>query len=196
MRASLALREREPQAGVRCQATTGQGIFMKSFEHRFVALYALTALTAGVAAWSAGCGSAGDNQEEPGLGTATEASTASGNLPGGTSIKVTIDNPTHNLTVPPTPLAVDGTAEIGLGVSVANTLLVYTLDVSGSTLADGGCGGPAPDGDALPSGGQGLVGMRERVRVYGGDLVAHPDPDGGFVVRARIPLRQDELQAA
>ena len=141
MRASLALREREPQAGVRCQATTGQGIFMKSFEHRFVALYALTALTAGVAAWSAGCGSAGDNQEEPGLGTATEASTASGNLPGGTSIKVTIDNPTHNLTVPPTPLAVDGTAEIGLGVAVANTLLVYTLDVSGSTLAVGGCGG-------------------------------------------------------
>jgi signal transduction histidine kinase len=40
------------------------------------------------------------------------------------------------------------------------------------------------------------VGMRERVRVYGGELTALPRPDGGFVVRARIPLRQDEVQAA
>ena len=37
-------------------------------------------------------------------------------------------------------------------------------------------------------GGQGLVGMRERVRVYGGELEAHARNGRGFIVRARIPL--------
>ena len=37
-------------------------------------------------------------------------------------------------------------------------------------------------------GGYGLIGMRERVRVYGGRLDAGPDPDGGFAVRASFPL--------
>jgi signal transduction histidine kinase len=37
--------------------------------------------------------------------------------------------------------------------------------------------------------GQGLVGMRERVRLYGGELEAHPSSGQGFVVRARIPLQ-------
>jgi signal transduction histidine kinase len=36
--------------------------------------------------------------------------------------------------------------------------------------------------------GHGLIGMTERVRLYGGDLHAGPRPDGGFEVRARIPL--------
>jgi signal transduction histidine kinase len=54
----------------------------------------------------------------------------------------------------------------------------------------------AEEDDATPGGGHGLVGMRERVRVYGGELTALPRPDGGFVVRARIPLRQEEVQAA
>jgi signal transduction histidine kinase len=36
--------------------------------------------------------------------------------------------------------------------------------------------------------GQGLIGMRERVRVFGGELRAGPGPDGGFTVTARIPI--------
>lgn len=36
--------------------------------------------------------------------------------------------------------------------------------------------------------GHGLVGMRERVTLLGGELHAGPRPDGGFLVTARIPL--------
>jgi len=46
--------------------------------------------------------------------------------------------------------------------------------------------GPGQSGSG--EGGQGLVGMRERVRVYGGELEAHARNGRGFIVRARIPL--------
>ena len=39
--------------------------------------------------------------------------------------------------------------------------------------------------------GHGLVGMRERARVYGGDLETGHQPDGGYRVRARLPLEAE-----
>lgn len=38
--------------------------------------------------------------------------------------------------------------------------------------------------------GQGLIGMRERVALFGGELDAGPRADGGFEVRARLPVRR------
>jgi signal transduction histidine kinase len=59
-------------------------------------------------------------------------------------------------------------------------------DVVLSVSDDGrGPGVPTPDDTG---GGHGLVGMRERAALYGGEVVTGPAPNGGFVVRARIPL--------
>ncbi len=47
--------------------------------------------------------------------------------------------------------------------------------------------GAAAD-DAPPTGGHGLLGMRERAAMFGGDVVSGPRPGGGFRVRATLPL--------
>ena len=57
-------------------------------------------------------------------------------------------------------------------------------------VADDGVGATAAS--AQPAGsqarGQGLVGMRERAAMFGGELLAGPRPGGGFAVHARLPL--------
>jgi signal transduction histidine kinase len=58
-------------------------------------------------------------------------------------------------------------------------------------VTDNGTGGPEALAAGLAGTGHGLVGMRERVALYGGDLVVGPRADGGFAIRARIPLPGD-----
>jgi signal transduction histidine kinase len=55
-----------------------------------------------------------------------------------------------------------------------------------NTLAHGGLGAKAAKDDAHR--GRGLIGMRERVALFGGELKAGPRPEGGFAVHASIPL--------
>ena len=49
--------------------------------------------------------------------------------------------------------------------------------------------GPGANG-SRPGVGLGLVGMRERVALYGGELSAGPGRDAGYTVRARMPIER------
>jgi signal transduction histidine kinase len=65
----------------------------------------------------------------------------------------------------------------------ADVLVRYENGHVELTVSDDGSG----DGGG-ESGGHGLVGMRERVSVYGGQLEAGRRPEGGYRLRARLPL--------
>src|SRR5580704_4424477 len=72
-------------------------------------------------------------------------------------------------------------AEVSVGV-VGDALMIEVTD-----------DGPGPEAaDLAPpvpaAGGRGLTGMRERVALFGGELLAGPEPGGGFAVRARLPV--------
>jgi signal transduction histidine kinase len=57
-------------------------------------------------------------------------------------------------------------------------------------VTDHGRGIPAGLPSGRNGGGHGIIGMRERVAVFGGDFAAGPGPDGGFRVRARFPIAE------
>ena len=67
--------------------------------------------------------------------------------------------------------------------SHADVTVCYRSDQLEITVADDGVGSTTIDGA-----GHGLVGIRERVKIYGGEMSADTSPGGGFVLNARLPL--------
>jgi signal transduction histidine kinase len=100
----------------------------------------------------------------------------------------------------PLPAAVDLSAYRVAQEALTNTLkhagptrvelvVRYGRDALEVTAVDDGYGAePTANGPGHP-GGQGLVGMRERVSLFGGDLRVGGRPEGGFGVWARFPLQ-------
>jgi signal transduction histidine kinase len=95
------------------------------------------------------------------------------------------------------PPGVDLTAYRVVQEALTNTLkhagsanAIVTVGYGANELAisveDDGTPG---EGALDESGGHGLLGMRERVALYGGAIEAGPRPGGGFAVSARLPIR-------
>ena len=63
--------------------------------------------------------------------------------------------------------------------------VAYQPDALTLEVTDDGAG---RDHESPTAGGHGLVGMRERVSVYGGELDAGPQTGGGYRLRAKLPL--------
>ena len=73
--------------------------------------------------------------------------------------------------------------------STADVVLRYGTDELAIDVRD--------DGDGTGSGvgvssGYGLAGIRERIRIYGGDMTAGTVNGGGFALSARLPLVGDQ----
>ena len=67
------------------------------------------------------------------------------------------------------------------GPAHARLLLTYGDEALEISVTDDGAGAPGEEG------GHGLLGIRERVGLLGGEVEAGPRDEGGFAVRARIP---------
>jgi len=70
--------------------------------------------------------------------------------------------------------------------SLAEVIISYDADELQIEVRDDGQG--ASQGDGL---GHGLIGIGERVKIYGGDMTATRANGGGFVLSTRLPLRGD-----
>jgi signal transduction histidine kinase len=82
------------------------------------------------------------------------------------------------------------------GGAPTEIVLRWSAEALEVVVADRGPGERGAGGGESDGSGHGLVGMLERVRIYGGELSAGPSPDGGFVVSARIPLEPDPTVVA
>ncbi len=65
----------------------------------------------------------------------------------------------------------------------ADVTVRYRPDELAVEVVDDGVGAATTDGL-----GHGLVGIGERVKIYGGEMTAGAAPEGGFALRARLPL--------
>jgi len=68
------------------------------------------------------------------------------------------------------------------GPARASVAVRYGPDALDLQIIDDGRAG------ANGAGGHGLIGMRERVALYGGRLDTGPGPDGGFTIHAHLPV--------
>jgi signal transduction histidine kinase len=73
------------------------------------------------------------------------------------------------------------------GPAHAEVRLCYGVDTLELVVSDDGRGADGEEG-AHRNGGHGLVGMQERVSLFGGELHVGNRPGGGFTVRATLPL--------
>ena len=137
----------------------------------------------------------GDQPPSPGLspqaGIADLAALAKGVRAAGLPVQLAINGDPARL-----PTAVDISAYRIVQEALTNVLkhagkAKAQVSVSCGTgevvieITDDGTGPPA---GRQQDGGHGLAGMRERVALFGGELAAGPQPEGGFVVRARLPI--------
>jgi signal transduction histidine kinase len=117
----------------------------------------------------------------------------------GLDVKVEVASPPREL-----PSATDQAAYRILQESITNAIrhagparvtvsLTYGPDELELRVADDGRG--PPDAGHGADRGQGIVGMRERAALLGGELTAGPRPGGGFQVQASLPLPPDPAVA-
>jgi signal transduction histidine kinase len=69
----------------------------------------------------------------------------------------------------------------------ADVTVRYRPDELELEIADDGRGTATTNGH-----GHGLVGIRERVNIYGGDMSVGAGPAGGFILSARLPVDRDQ----
>ena len=69
------------------------------------------------------------------------------------------------------------------GSARASVELTYRPDVLELRIRDDGCGSAS-----APTPGQGLVGMRQRAAILGGELSVGPQAGTGFQVEAKLPV--------
>jgi signal transduction histidine kinase len=114
----------------------------------------------------------------------------------GLDVKLEVASPPREL-----PSAVDQAAYRILQESITNVIrhagparvtvsLTYGPADLQLRITDDGCGPRHADGS---QGGRGIVGMRERAALLGGELTAGPRQGGGFQVQARLPLPPDQV---
>jgi signal transduction histidine kinase len=126
---------------------------------------------------------------QPGIGglEALAATMRAAGLP----VEIVVDGGDHEL-----PPALDLSAYRIVQEALTNTLrhaggarvhVVVRREPDAVTIdvVDDGAGLPGPDGGDV---GHGLIGMRERVALFGGEFRAAPRPEGGFAVHARLPV--------
>ena len=70
------------------------------------------------------------------------------------------------------------------GQASAEVTIHYSSSLLEVEVSDTGARAPA----SVNGSGHGLIGMRERVNLYGGTLEAGPRREGGYTVSARLPL--------